>query len=151
MWSKSDFSNHKLLLERTQKTKKISTIWTCITIKYNLLFCLCVCFSELKEPTIEPSRSQLDLWRALYAPVDCHNCGSSFEPQSFVVHQQNCFFFAKKLSVSKKQSIPNESHRPCTTPNGTITSRSDSSKIYANPGGKLFVSENFPDQFGLFN
>lgn len=94
---------------------------------------------EVKEPTVEPSRSQLDLWRALYAPVDCSNCGVNFEPQSFVVHQQNCFFFGKKLmQQERKKSIglvsSHETYRP-STPNGSMTSRSDSSKLYTSANG----------------
>ena len=54
-----------------------------------------------KEVSIELTEAEKELWRALYAPVDCSCCGNNFTPESFVVHELNCFYFEKtKIKVS---------------------------------------------------
>lgn len=82
-----------------------------------------------KEVSIELTEAEKELWRALYAPVDCSCCGNNFTPESFVVHELNCFYFEKTKIKKKEDQIEplNKEHKRPTTPNGSITSRSNSS------------------------
>lgn len=36
----------------------------------------------------------------LCTPVDCERCKQKFKPDTFVIHERNCFYFRKNTELS---------------------------------------------------